>query len=342
MPENQPVTKKQNSPDWFLRGALTRIGDSLDRLTGRNWQPSSSIATSQLVDRLKALLDAEKKEVPGKGFVVPHNIKLKMQWDKFSSDEGSSLDKLRNELLIAAADHINDSLYYTYAPLHLEVKPDYFTEGVKLLVSFEQFDDENEEVEMNVTMPGIKLPAGLVPRQEKATVSGRLIARSIINGKPVERLLDLPADGRITVGRTATNGLMLDDISVSKVHASIAISDAGLSVADTGSTNGTFINGERIAYGKAVAFDESDKVTFGTVEVSFELSRPDEPESAESGDQDAVQVGDMTFRSRAAEAKEEEGDEQLPSTISASQLETQRIDPEPVPEAGATTVKDTE
>src|SRR5205085_1126783 len=103
----------------------------------------------------KTLLEAEKKDVPGKGTVVPHNIKLKMQWDKFSADEGEGLRKLENELLTAAADHINDNLYYTYAPLHLEVKPDYFTEGVKLLVSFERFAEEDAEVEMNVTMPAI-------------------------------------------------------------------------------------------------------------------------------------------------------------------------------------------
>ncbi|MDQ2747736.1 MAG: FHA domain-containing protein, partial [Acidobacteriota bacterium] len=41
-------------------------------------------------------------------------------------------------------------------------------------------------------------------------------------------------------------------------------------VSDTGSTNGTFINGERIAYGRAFPVGAGDKLKFGTVEVALE------------------------------------------------------------------------
>ncbi|MBV9241635.1 MAG: FHA domain-containing protein [Acidobacteria bacterium] len=334
MPEKEPVTKKGISPDWFMRGALSRIGDTVERLTGRHWQPSSSLATSQLIERLLALLEAEKKEVPGKGTVVPHNIKLKMQWDKFSTDEEATLNKLENELLAAAADHINDHLYYTYAPLHLEVKQDYFTEGVKLQVSFEDFVEEDAEVEMNVTMPAIKVPV-IAPEDAKPAAAARqLIARFVLNGKNVERTIDIPADGRLTAGRTNSNGLMIDDISVSKVHASIAIDGDGLSVADTGSTNGTFINGVRIAYGKAVPFSETDNVKFGTVEVALEVIRPETAVEEEESHHDSIQIGEFEFRSRTAEPTQAEVKDEAPEiketrpAISGSLLETQKIDDE--------------
>jgi pSer/pThr/pTyr-binding forkhead associated (FHA) protein len=42
-----------------------------------------------------------------------------------------------------------------------------------------------------------------------------------------------------------------------------------LLVADTGSTNGTHINGQRIAYGEAHPINEGDLVSFGDVEVRF-------------------------------------------------------------------------
>src|SRR5258708_2348044 len=125
MTEKPPVSKKAFSADWFLRGALTKIGDTFDRLTGRRWVPSSSLARRELMDRIKKLPDAGEKDVQGKGKVAPHNIKLKIQWDKFSTDAEAALRRLQNELLTATADHINDSLYYTYAPLAIEVKPDY-------------------------------------------------------------------------------------------------------------------------------------------------------------------------------------------------------------------------
>ena len=135
--QNAPqTTKKGISADWLVRGVLTKIGDIFDRLTGRGYKPSSSLATSELIERLKFLLDSEAEEEDGRTF-VPHNVKLKMQWDKFSTDSTESLRELENEFLVAAIDHINDKRYYTNAPFHVEAKPDYFTQGVKLFVSFD-------------------------------------------------------------------------------------------------------------------------------------------------------------------------------------------------------------
>src|SRR4030095_2028304 len=135
---------------WLVRGILTKIGDIFDRLTERGWNPPSSLATSELIERLKALLDAEAENPDGRGLFVPHNIQLKMQWDKFSADSDESLRKLENELLTAAIDHLNDKRYYTYHPFSIEVRPDYFTSGVKLLASFDTFVDEGEAAAINV------------------------------------------------------------------------------------------------------------------------------------------------------------------------------------------------
>jgi pSer/pThr/pTyr-binding forkhead associated (FHA) protein len=300
MPENTSPSKPSVNADWFLRGVLTKIGDTFDRLTGRRWMPSSSLAASELTDRIKKLLDAEAKEVPGKGTVVPHNIKLKMQWDKFSDDSETALETLRNELLTAASDHINDSLYYTYAPLSLEIKKDYFIEGVKLYVSFDKFSDEESDVEQNVTVLGMKLsellPAGSIPIS-----TDTFIARYVINEKSVEKNLDLIAGRQQSVGRMSANDLMLDDNSVSKIHASLVTDSAGvLSVADTGSTNGTFVNDERIAYGKAIRLAEGDAVKFGDIEVRFEhipKALQTDQSSPESPD-NAVEIDGLKFKSR--------------------------------------------
>jgi pSer/pThr/pTyr-binding forkhead associated (FHA) protein len=40
-------------------------------------------------------------------------------------------------------------------------------------------------------------------------------------------------------------------------------------LADSGSTNGTFINGRRIGYGEARQIEDGDVVGFGDVEVRF-------------------------------------------------------------------------
>lgn len=274
MSENKlPTTKKAFSADWLVRGVLTKIGETFDKLTGRNWKPSSSLATSELIERLKKMLDAKvKDEGIEKGRFVPHQIKLKMQWDKFSTDAEAALKKLEHELLAAAIDHINDNRYHTYAPLKVEVKPDYFTEGVNLYAGFGSFGEDEQDQAVNVTVPQMSLQNIVIgapetlpepePETEKFIVYFRLGERE----KQIE--LEFAPGKRRNVGRTKENDLVIDDASVSKIHASLVLNNENrLMVADTGSTNGTFINGQRIAYGKAFAIGNADKIKFGTIEV---------------------------------------------------------------------------
>jgi pSer/pThr/pTyr-binding forkhead associated (FHA) protein len=266
-------TKKRLSPDWFVRGILTRLGETFDRFTGRNWKPSSSLATSQLIEKLKTLLDAEVLESGEKGRIVPHHIKLKMQWDKFSTDAEESLKKLKTELITAAIDHINDRRYHTYAPIQLEIKPDYFTEGVKLSASFDKFAEEKEEEsEVNVTIPDLKNI--VIPLSEEEIVEPEkeiFIATFVLNNQPKQVNLVFSPKERKGVGRTKENDLWLEDASVSKHHAALVLgADNQLLVADTGSTNGTFVDGMRIAYGKAIAITDSDKLRFGMVDVALQ------------------------------------------------------------------------
>jgi hypothetical protein len=272
MNDDKEKQGKQFSADWLFRGVLTRLGEEFDRLAGRGSTSPSSLATSGLIERLKPLLEQEKVFVEGKGFVVPHSIKLKMQWDKFSANGETSLDGLSESLAIAAVDHINDSLYYTYAPVKVEINTDYFTEGVKLSASFEEFAEKALDAEHNVTMPNIVIPPLSVTDEEEVQES-RIVISAVfhLNGSERKKQLFLEPGQSISVGRTGSNQLIIDDVSVSKVHASLVSNANGsLSVADTGSTNGTLVDGERIPYGKSVAIGGNSVVTFGTVEVQFE------------------------------------------------------------------------
>ncbi|HUP85974.1 MAG TPA: FHA domain-containing protein [Acidimicrobiales bacterium] len=59
------------------------------------------------------------------------------------------------------------------------------------------------------------------------------------------RRLEL-SGGRLTVGTGARNDIALDDPTVSRLHASIEEFVEGWCVTDLGSSNGTYVNGERI------------------------------------------------------------------------------------------------
>jgi len=57
--EKTPQTaKKSVSADWLVRGVLTKIGDIFDRLTLRGYKPSSTLAATELIDRMKVLLES--------------------------------------------------------------------------------------------------------------------------------------------------------------------------------------------------------------------------------------------------------------------------------------------
>ena len=305
--QNAPqTTKKTISADWLVRGVLTKIGDIFDRLTGRGYKPSSSLATSELIERMKFLMDSEAEEENGRLF-VPHNVKLKMQWDKFSTDSTESLRALENEFLIAAIDHINDKRYYTKAPFHVEAKPDYFTQGVKLFVSFDTFADDDDEAAISVAVPGETQTS---PETSTApSIERTITVQYSFGGNPFQKELQVRQGERLSVGRTKENALAIDDQSISKYHASLALDANGnLLLADTGSTNGTFINGERIAYGKTAMITERDKVRFGLVDANFKL--PPMPAAADTEvmkteeipDTETFNVGDFEFTKRIESA----------------------------------------
>jgi adenylate cyclase len=72
----------------------------------------------------------------------------------------------------------------------------------------------------------------------------------------------------MTIGRGNANDLVLNDSSVSRLHAVIKQHDSGLTIADRGSTNGVFLNGVRIKRESAVK--TGDVVQVGRYELQLE------------------------------------------------------------------------
>jgi len=253
--------------DYLIGGLLVKLGSFIDKITGRNWKPSSSLATSELIDRIKKMLDFEVRK-NGTVKFVPHEIKIRIQWDKFSN--AGSLDKLRSEILVAIIDHINDNLYHTYAPLNLEIKPDYFVDGLVLRASFGEFASGGAELVINLDKNEASAVSTKEQELEKSSYS--LLIKYL--NDPEGRFIEIPVEtgSVISIGRAKENHAVLENPSVSKVHASLKITANGeILISDLGSTNGTFINGERLDIGKAYQLDRDSKLRIGTVELSITL-----------------------------------------------------------------------
>jgi hypothetical protein len=63
-----------------------------------------------------------------------------------------------------------------------------------------------------------------------------------------------------TIGRHPDSDVFLDDVTVSRRHAEVRRGMVGLEIADAGSLNGTYVNGERI---EVVPLSEGDQLQIG-------------------------------------------------------------------------------
>jgi len=65
----------------------------------------------------------------------------------------------------------------------------------------------------------------------------------------------------IIIGRDASNGVAINDAEVSRKHAKLSLHGSAYVIQDLGSTNGTFINGQRITGTQVL--NPGDTVSFG-------------------------------------------------------------------------------
>lgn len=99
--------------------------------------------------------------------------------------------------------------------------------------------------------------------------SYRLIVR---RGPQPNQTFDLNKD-ILSLGRDITNDIVINDPEVSRHHLRITRSADGISIEDLGSTNGTFINGQRLSGVRAL--NRGDIIGLGeTVTLGYEVIRP--------------------------------------------------------------------
>lgn len=90
------------------------------------------------------------------------------------------------------------------------------------------------------------------------------ILRTVDEGEPEKTFRILPGGVR-TVGRATGADFIVDAPLVSRVHCRLtALAEGSLEVRDLDSTNGTFINGERVQTGRLAS---GDRLGVGRVEL---------------------------------------------------------------------------
>lgn len=105
----------------------------------------------------------------------------------------------------------------------------------------------------------------MVPRQAQPGPSEAKndprFALRFISGKYQGGEYPLAEGQEIVIGRSSELDMVLVEEMVSRKHARIALTDGTISIEDLGSTNGTFVNGEKVQQG---TLREGDRVLIGT------------------------------------------------------------------------------
>ncbi len=90
------------------------------------------------------------------------------------------------------------------------------------------------------------------------------ILKTVTEGIP-ERTFRMLPDGARTIGRSIGADFIVDAALVSRVHCRLTVlGDGALELRDLDSTNGTYVNGTRVAHARLAS---GDRVQIGRVEL---------------------------------------------------------------------------
>ena len=120
-----------------------------------------------------------------------------------------------------------------------------------------------------------------------------------ISGKYQGGEFPLGEGQEIVIGRSSELDMVLVEEMVSRKHARIALTDGVINIEDLGSTNGTFVNGEKVDQG---TLKEGDRVLIGTNILKVIASAQDAEQKL---DPKSVAAGRVTARQRMSRAAEE-------------------------------------
>src|SRR5678816_2764955 len=157
--------REEALPERILRRVLEGMGSVVDRKFGRTVDPRAGLTTSKLIERMKKLIDERTRDEGPKGRIAPHHLVLKVEWGTHSEAPPEILHDLKNEVLAAAIDHINDHRYRTLAPVTVEAEVDIFTTGISVDPNFGDFEDDlrKEDEEMRAAKAGVPIPGAAPP-----------------------------------------------------------------------------------------------------------------------------------------------------------------------------------
>ncbi|MBL8069169.1 MAG: FHA domain-containing protein [Armatimonadetes bacterium] len=117
--------------------------------------------------------------------------------------------------------------------------------------------------EMKLGLPGeanktLAAMSGKTSAMTAPPVASGAIAHLVVDGVKVPLV-----KGKHTFGRRDSNAIQISDPYVSGQHGEFEVTDDGVHITDTGSTNGTFVNEAKLAAGQKTLIHPGDSIRLG-------------------------------------------------------------------------------
>jgi len=169
--------------------------------------------------------------------VVPNDFQILLAADDHAGFADIE-DALRTELVEAVREYAREEGYHFMGPVMVDLRVD------------------------NSLKPGRFGITSQIKQGEAGRRPGTIVMPS---GDRIEL-----ADGRNLIGRLSDCRIVISDGNTSRHHAEMHRSGSGFVISDLGSTNGTYLNGERLTADRRV--NDGDIITVGSVNLRFEAS----------------------------------------------------------------------
>jgi len=255
--KNAPLA---NRIEFFIRRFFERVGGALDFALRRPLNPQPRTDLTALIPPIERAIEEKLRRETGR-VVAPNLIELRYDYETYSQLGQQRLDFLQRELRATIYEYIHNRRYAMLGEVRVKIGFDVFTRKLMIKAAFPGETEAPDEA--------TKAAAEAKPQAQRHEVALRLVG-----GRRLGELRALVASDAdpAGIGRSHDNPIVIEDVTVSNFHAAFTIAPNGaLWLADLGSSNGTFVNGVRLATGDKSIVRAGDRLRFGEVEVALEV-----------------------------------------------------------------------
>ncbi len=265
-------------------GLFDRVEQRLERAVNGAFARAfkSEVQPVEIASAIRRAMD-DRAAVLGHGrTIVPNLFTVELSETDYERLSGYD-EELERELIAAAQEHVESQRYQPGGPIQVgfDAANDLETGVFRLRTSTARRTGEGERPEPARRTPApaaAPAPAAPAPAPTPAAPPALGEPRRV---NPADRpWLDVdgeryPLMGAITVlGRDDQADIILDDPGISRRHSEIRVTNDGphlvASIRDLHSTNGTFVNSERVS---SQRLEDGDRIAVGRTSVTYRAGR---------------------------------------------------------------------